>query len=171
MPARPHRNGPDPLLTKGAPQCSATIMLVASLFWALTFLCCGFAALFGGRAGRRIATITIMAVLATSLVTLDERSWLEPQIPALLVDATLFVGLCWIALRSDRWFPIWYAGLQLVAVASHFGSILAPGFAPKLYFLLQSVWALPMYVALIAGVILDRRAGICDEPVVRPAVG
>jgi len=139
-------------------------MIVAFLFWALTFLCCGFAALFGGRAGRHIAIVTVAAVLATSLVTLDGRSWAGPQIPALLVDALLFALLCGIALRSDRWFPVWFAGLQLVAVASHCGSLLAPGFAPKIYFLLQSFWALPMYVSLILGVALDRRAGIRDDP-------
>lgn len=146
-------------------------MLVALLFWALTLLCCGFAALFGGRAGRMLALATISAVAATSLVTRDPQAWLGPQIPALLVDAALFAALVWIAFRSDRWFPIWFAGLQLVAVASHFGSILAPGFAPKVYFLLQSFWALPMYITLILGVAFDRRAGIRDEPPARPPAG
>lgn len=139
-------------------------MLVALLFWALTLLCCGFAAAYGGLAGRQIAVATILGVAATSLATLDENSWLGPQVPALIVDAALFAALLWIAHRADRWFPIWFAGLQLVAVASHFGSIVAPGFAPKVYFLLQGFWALPMYLSLVTGVALDRRAGIADEP-------
>ena len=139
-------------------------MLVALSFWILTLLCCGFATLFGGRSGRAIAIIYIVAVAATALVTRDPQAWANPHLPALAVDVILFAGLLRVALRSDRWFPLWFVGFHLVAVASHLASILAPGFAPKLYFLLQSMWSVPMLLTLVIGVALDRQAGIGDEP-------
>lgn len=138
-------------------------MLVALSFWILTLLCCGFATLFGGRSARAIAIIYIVAVAATALATRDPKAWADPHVPALAVDLTLLAGLLWVALRSDRWFPLWFTGFHLVAVASHLASILAPGFAPKLYFLLQSMWSVPMLLTLVIGITLDRQAGIDDE--------
>lgn len=145
-------------------------MLVALSFWILTLLCCGFAAAFGGRSGRAIAIIYVVAVSATALATRDPKAWADPHLPALAVDLVLLAGLLWVTLRADRWFPLWFTGFHLVAVVSHLASIVAPGFAPKLYFLLQSLWSLPMLLTLVIGITLDRQAGIGDEPGPRAAL-
>lgn len=139
-------------------------MNVAFLFWGLVLLCCGFASLFGGSAGRRIALIYISACTATSFVTQRAGDWVHPHMPAMGVDLALLAALLWVALRSDRWFPIWFAGLHLVAVSTHFASILAPHFSPRVYFAVQAFWSIPMLFLLAIGVALDRRAGIVDEP-------
>lgn len=139
-------------------------MLVALSFWALTLSCCSFAALFGGKSGRAIAIIYVGAVAATALATRDPKAWADPHLPALIVDLALLVALMWVVSWSSRWFPTWFAGFHLVAVVSHLASVLAPGFAPKLYFLLQSLWSVPMLLTLVIGVMLDRQAGISDEP-------
>lgn len=144
-------------------------MLVALSFWVLTLACCGFAALFGGRSGRAIALIYVTAVVATSLATRDPKAWSDPHLPALAVDLTLLAALLWVAMRSNRWFPLWFTGFHLVALVSHLAAILAPGFAPKLYFLLQSLWSVPMLLTLAIGVLLDRQAGVGDEPGSRSA--
>ncbi|RSY90702.1 hypothetical protein DAH66_01665 [Sphingomonas koreensis] len=145
-------------------------MLVALSFWILSLACCGFAALFGGRTGRAVALIYLVAVAVTSLATRDPKAWANPHLPALAVDLVLLAVLLWVALRSDRWFPVWFTGFHLVAVVSHLASILAPGFAPKLYFLLQSLWSVPMLLTLMIGVTLDRQAGIGDERRARRAI-
>jgi hypothetical protein len=139
-------------------------MTVALLFWGLVLLCGGFAAAYGGRAGRHIALIYFAACVATSWVTRDNLAWLHPHYPAFGVDLALLGALSWVALRSDRWFPIWFTGLHLVAVTSHLASIIAPGFSPRVYFLVQAVWSIPMLATLATGVALDRRAGIADAP-------
>lgn len=138
-------------------------MLVGILFWMLALLCCGFAALYGGRSGRCVGAAALMAAAATSLVP-DGNFWLAPNIWVAVIDTGLLIALIWIALGSDRWFPVWAAGLQMVGVAFHLGSIAAPGFAPLVYFLLQAFWAIPVLMMLAIGVALDRNAGIRDEP-------
>lgn len=143
-------------------------MIVALLFWALMLICCGFAAAFGGRAGRAIAFIYALNILATWWVTRNPEAWRNPHLPALIVDFVLLVALVLVVGRSDRWFPIWFTGFHLVAVISHFASILAPGFAPKIYFLLQSLWSVPMLLTLVIGVALDRQGGVRDEPRLHP---
>ncbi|PKP91113.1 MAG: hypothetical protein CVT77_13160 [Alphaproteobacteria bacterium HGW-Alphaproteobacteria-16] len=144
-------------------------MIVALSFWFLMLICCGFAAAFGGRSGRAIALVYTLNVIATWLVTGNAEAWRNPHLAAMLVDTALLIALIWIALRSDRWFPIWFAGLHLVATLSHLASALAPGFAPKIYFLLQSLWSLPMLVILVLGVARDRIRGVRDERSIPPA--
>lgn len=137
-------------------------LIVPLLFWLLAFVCCGFAAMYGGRSGREVALACLAGIVTTFVVTGDDRAWITPHLAAAAVDTLLFVVLLWIVIRSDRWFPIWLAGLQLVTVISHAGSIFAPTFAPKIYFLLQSFWAIPMFITLVVGVALDRHAGVAD---------
>lgn len=137
-------------------------MTVALLFWGLVLLCGGFAAGYGGSAGRQVTLLYLAACLATSLVTRDDLAWLHPHLPAFTVDLLLLGGLGWVTFRSDRWFPIWFTGFHLVAVTSHLASIVVPDFSPRIYFLVQAVWSIPMLLTLAIGVALDRRAGIAD---------
>lgn len=108
--------------------------------------------------------IYVIACIATSLVTLRASDWIHPHLPAFTVDLVLLIALFWVALRSDRWFPIWFTGLHLVAVSAHLASIVAPGFSPKVYFIVQAFWSVPMLFTLALGVALDRWAGLSDAP-------
>lgn len=136
---------------------------MALLFWGLLFSCCGFAAAYGGQAGRQLSIAYLVAVIATIPASLIHPDWSDPQHAVLAVDLVLLFALARIALRSDRWFPIWFAGFHLVAVVSHLASLIATGFAAKVYFIFQSIWTLPMLLTLVIGVALDRHAGIHDD--------
>ena len=139
-------------------------MIVALLFWGLLLACCGFASAYGGWAGRAVSLAYLLAVLATIPASLVDTDWSDPQLAVLGVDAALLAALIWTALRSDRWFPVWFAGFHLVAVISHVASILAPGYAAKVYFIFQSIWTVPMLMTLVIGVARDRHARITDGP-------
>jgi hypothetical protein len=142
-------------------------MLIALSFWLLTALCCGYAAMAGGRDGRRVALAYIVGCLATLLAWFVQRDWTHTHYATFLVDALLLPIFWSIALRSDRWFPIWITGFHLVSVVSHVASLLVSHYAFKLYFFLQSFWSVPMLVILTIGVAIDRRQGLVD--VVLPA--
>lgn len=137
--------------------------MIALSFWALTLLCCGFAAGFGGLDGRRIALVYVIACLATLGALHLQADWSHTHLPTFAVDLVLLLFLWRIALRSARWFPSWFAGLHLVAVVSHIASFLVTGYAFKLYFFLQGFWSVPMLLSLALGVALDRRAGLGDD--------
>lgn len=139
-------------------------MMIAFAFWALTLLSCGFAALFGGVDGRRIAIVYVSACLATLAALFVQAEWSRTHLPTFAVDLVLLVLLWRIALRSRRWFATWFAGLHLVAVVSHTASLVVTGYAFKLYFFLQGFWSVPMLLTLVIGVELDRRAGMRDDP-------
>lgn len=138
-------------------------MIVALFFWGLLISCCGFAAAYGGRAGRQVSISYLVAVVATIPASLINPDWSNPQHAVLAVDVLLLIALAWIALRSDRWFPIWFAGFHLVAVVSHLASLVAAGFVAEVYFIFQSVWTLPMLLTLVIGVARDRHAGLEED--------
>jgi hypothetical protein len=139
-------------------------MITALAFWALTIVCCSFALRFGGREARTLVAAYIIGCLATIAAHHLQHGWSHGSLPALIVDGVLFLALWRIALGSDRWYPIWFAGFQLVGVVTHLAAFLVPGFAYKAYFLLQSFWAVPMMLVLVIGPELDRRVGVRDEP-------
>lgn len=138
-------------------------MIAALLFWALLLLCLAFASAYGGRDGRRISALYLANVILTIPATLIRNDWSTPQTAVFLVDLALLLALFWVVAGTRRWFPIWFTGFHLVGVTSHLGSMLAPGFAPKVYFLLQSLWSLPMLLSLVIGVALDRQAQVRDD--------
>jgi hypothetical protein len=139
-------------------------MMIALSFWALTLLCCSFAAVCGGRDGRRVAAIYVLGCFATAAAWYVDTDWSHPLVAIFAVDTVALLAFWRVALRSGRWFPLWVAGFQLVTVVSHIASFIAPGFAFKLYFFLESFWSVPMLLVLAAGVALDWRAGGVDEP-------
>ncbi len=76
------------------------------------------------------------------------------------VDLGLLLGLYALALRSRRFFPIWMAGFHLIAVTTHLSTVLEPEITPRLYRAMESLWAIPITLAMVFGIALDRRAGI-----------
>lgn len=146
-------------------------MFIALSFWALTLLCCGFAAAYGGRDGRRVAAIYVLGCLATLAALYVESDWSHTHLATFAVDTVLLLAFWRVALGSPRWFPLWITGFHLVTVVSHIASFFAPGYAFKVYFFLQSFWSVPMLLALAAGAALDWRAGVVDEPGPTPGRG
>jgi hypothetical protein len=55
-------------------------------------------------------------------------------------------------------------GFHLVAVVTHFSTLLTPDFTPRIYRALESVWAIPVLLSLLIGVEKDRRAGLGSRP-------
>ena len=90
------------------------------IYWAILLLICAFA-FWRGRQEERIAA---GACLAATIVTV----WIIPPValrysamdPAqLAIDGAMLATFVTIALRSERFWPLWVAGLQLTMSTSH----------------------------------------------------
>ena len=143
--------------------------MIALSFWCLTLICCGFATAFGGRDGRRIAAIFVLGCLATVAAWFAQPDWSHTHLATFAVDCLVLAAFWKVALGSDRLFPLWVAGFHAVTVVSHVASFVAPGYAFKLYFFLQSFWSVPVLLIMAGGVALDMRAGIADGEEPEPA--
>lgn len=145
-------------------------MVILILFWALTLIGCGYAAAVGGRDGRCAALLILSASLLSIPAILLGRKWLQTEFGVFAVDAILLCGLFFLTARSSRLFPIWMTGFQLIAVATHLSTIFAPEFTPRIYRALEGLWAIPMTLSMMLGILLDRRAGLTDEVLYRPRI-
>ena len=133
-------------------------MLIGLLFWMLAALCCGYAIIFGGKDGRWAAFLIIAAAIITIPAVRFGRTWGSTELAVFAVDSALLAGFYGLMLASRRFWPIWMTGFHLIAVVTHFSTLLAPDFTPAIYRALESVWAIPVLISLLLGVELDRRA-------------
>lgn len=138
-------------------------MVMFYLFWILTVACWVYALRCGGLTARWGFVLFVLGVVATMFAQgLADRQGLEPiwtgvNLPLFLVDFLYLVGLYVLALKSDRYWPIWSAGFQLVSVLTHLGPLIDPETRPTLYRGLESVWVLPILLTMIIGIAKDRR--------------
>lgn len=134
-------------------------MLIIILFATLLAVSLLTAATLGGREGRWITCLYLLAMLGTHYARLLQPLWAQPQTPVFVVDFLLLVGLVLVALSSDRYWPIWIAGLHVLTVAAYFEALAAPAYGYRIYFVLESFWSIPKLLILLIGVLLDWERG------------
>ena len=94
--------------------------MAPTLFRILLALVAFYAFLRGKRDERNVSIILVVGVIATHFAwtPVNERfAGLETHVMA--VDIVVFAGFLWVALRSERFWPMWIAGLQLTTIFGH----------------------------------------------------
>ena len=127
------------------------------LYWIMTLCCCLYATSAGGTVGRIGAGIIIFKTVAGFCTSILDQSWSHTLYPVLAVDAICLGAFVILGLQSDRNWPLWTSGCALAAVAVHLGSISKVGIDPKIYHGLRSLWAFPMQLFMVRGIVLDSR--------------
>ena len=51
----------------------------------------------------------------------------------------------------------WITAFQLLTVATHLATIIAPDYLPKIYSAIATFWVVPLLLSMVAGVYLDHR--------------
>lgn len=74
----------------------------------------------------------------------------------LISDIVAFAGMVWIALFAWRYWPLWSAALQLLAIGAHFGPALALPIEPIVYALMRSAPTIIVLVTLVGATWLNR---------------
>ena len=110
---------------------------------------------WGGLDEKLASSGFVIAGLASNLVSNSYYGHTETGV--LVVDVALLVGLMMIALRSDRFWPMWAAAFQAVAVTVHIASLAETGnFAPA-YAVGLIFWTFPVLIALMVGTWMEAR--------------
>ncbi len=125
-------------------------MGVNLVFVALLALCCVYAA-WGGGAPERIGAAIFAAGSALSHVAylVSKRHFHDVEAGILLVDIATFIGFLALALRANRFWPIWMTGLLGIGIIAHLAMQFSPQIQSYAYRFVLSVWSYPM-LALIA---------------------
>ncbi len=127
-------------------------MLHPIIYHALLIAVCAYAYLHGRRDERFAATICIVATLATRLVVSPVASrYSGVESGVFLVDLLTLAGFTFIALRTDRFWPLWVAGLQLTTMVAHGLKAIEINLVPQAYAAAARFWVYPIFLIIIVG--------------------
>lgn len=106
----------------------------------------------GGRDERLAVAICLAATLGSLAVMLPEEvDYRDLQPLVALIDLAVFAGFTWIALRSDRFWPLWVAGLQLTSTTGHLLKLLKPDMVSLAYNASLALWSYAILLILAVG--------------------
>lgn len=106
----------------------------------------------GGQPERVTAAMVMIAAIATGLIpTVPGITFAKVVWPLFAIDMLLLAGLTVVALLADRFWPLYFCAIHLVAVALHGVRAYDPTVLPTLYARLGGELAYPTLVILIAG--------------------
>ena len=115
-------------------------------------LCAAFALAFwrGQREERLIAAVSVVAaLLSLALVEPIRASYSGVEAGVLLVDLCVLAVFTHVALRSDRFWPLWVSGLQLTTSIGHLLKAINPDLLPLAYAAALRFWSYPILLILI----------------------
>lgn len=139
------------------------------IFWPLLLVTCGYA-LWRGRKYEQLSaviflTASIASVLARSPV--NER-YVGLEISDMAIDSFVLVSMVVIALRSDRFWPLWVAGLQLTISMSHLLKAIQPDLLPLAYAAAERFWSYPTLIILFIGAWRQHQRRVSEQRQLAP---
>ncbi len=127
------------------------------IFNVALLLCVAYASILGGKTGRSGSLIFVAATILTITANRASPTWTDTSYGIFLVDFGCLIALAVVALKSDRFWPIWALGFQTGAVGTHIATIWMPEIVPRAYQALATLWSIPILWVMVAGTRLDRR--------------
>jgi hypothetical protein len=123
------------------------------VFIILVMLLAVQAAWRGGAPERLASAAMLAATIATMLANTGMAlPFREIEWRLLWIDAALLVALALIAMFADRFWPLWVAALQALAVSAHAARGVDPQILPFAYWLLLGKLSYPMILMLGIGI-------------------
>ena len=101
------------------------------------------------RDAKIVATTTLVASFA-SLLRFHTYGSVEAAI--FLIDLMVFAAFLYVAVRSDRFWPLWICGLQLTTIAGHIIKATTNELIPIAYAVALRFWSYPIQLILILAV-------------------
>lgn len=127
-------------------------MLSPLSYWILLLAVTAYAFAKGRMDERLAAVICVAATVGTILVNspLSVR-FSSVEVGVLIVDVLAFGAFTAIALRTDRFWPLWVAGLQLTTTMAHFLKAVELDLMPQAYAAAARLWVYPIFLIIVIG--------------------
>jgi len=133
-------------------------MVHTMVFNALLFSSCGYALWRGAAPERAAAAIMLAATVATVVAfRAGPTRFSSVEAGVLAVDVATLLAFVALALRAQRYWPMWIAALQVDAVVTHLAILVAPRAMPWAYAVLIAGWSYPSVLLLAAGTLRHRQ--------------
>lgn len=113
---------------------------------------CGYA-LWRGRFDERVTAIVCLAATLATRMALSPAAqrYSSVEVGVLIVDSVTFLAFVYVALRSDRFWPLWVSGLQLTTTMAHFMKAIDSDLFPQAYAAAGRFWGYPILLILAIG--------------------
>jgi hypothetical protein len=127
-------------------------MLSVQAYYAILLAVCAYAFLAGRSDERIVASICAIASVVSALVVAPLGSrYSNVEAGIFLVDIAAFAGFTFVALRTDRFWPLWIAGLQLTTIIAHGLKSVQLDLMPQAYAAAARFWVYPIFVIIVVG--------------------
>lgn len=127
-------------------------MLSPLQYFGLLLLVCGYAFLRGRGDERFAATVCVVASLASVIVVAPLNARFQGvELGILLIDSLTLAAFTFLALRTDRFWPLWIAGLQLTTLISHALKAVQLDLMPQAYAAAARLWVYPIFLIIVVG--------------------
>ena len=127
-------------------------MLSPQAYFIILFGVCAYAFLRGRGDERLVASICVIASVGSVLLALrSDLPYARIETGILLVDLIAFAGFTFVALRSERFWPLWVAGLQLTTLVSHGLKAIQFDLMPHAYAAAARFWVYPIFLIIVIG--------------------
>ena len=122
------------------------------VFRTLLILSCGYALWRGRKDERIVALVCIAATLASRLAfsPISVR-YTSVETGLLVIDMAVLASFLFVALRSQRFWPLWVAGLQLTSSMAHLMKAIDDQLMPIAYGAAIALWSYPILIILAIG--------------------
>lgn len=140
------------------------------LYWSILIVSCGYA-LIRGRTDERLAAGVCIAASLISVAVLSPMSVRYTTIEEgeMAVDSVVLAVFLLVALRSDRFWPLWITGLQLTTTLSHMLKAVDFKLLPAAYGAAERFWSYPILVIIAVGAWRQHRRHLANLNPARPA--
>lgn len=128
------------------------LMLSPLTYWILLLAVAAYAFARGNFDERWAAAICVLATIGSVLLNSPLSSrFTHLEIGVMVVDALALLGFTFIALRTDRFWPLWVAGLQLTTLVGHALKAVDPLLIPQAYAAAARFWVYPIFLIIVIG--------------------
>ena len=130
--------------------------IVAIGFLIVFFGLIGLVWQLGDRDDHKMMMAITLAIIATSFSGL--LGDFERRVLVRIIDTLLAVGLTYYALKSTRYWALWFAGFVWAVVLIGLLAFALPAEQADIYFFASTALAFPSLLAMTIGLVLDSRA-------------
>jgi hypothetical protein len=122
------------------------------IFWSILIGTCAYALLRGRSDERVSAAVCLLATLATQIVMPPpSERYAGLDFELVLIDIGVLAAFVAVALRSERFWPLWIAGLQLTISISHMLKAVDQDLLPRAYAAAAVLWSYPILLIIAVG--------------------
>lgn len=137
-------------IDRATPDVVRSLEMTKYLYWTLLIGTCAYTYWRGRTDERLTASLCLLATIATiALAAPYPARYSGVEDVDLLIDLAMLVVFVVLALRSERFWPLWVAGLQLTMTTAHVLKAVDQHIVPQVYAVAERFWSYPILVILI----------------------